>query len=260
MSEEIGVNLHISKLKKAFGDREVLRKLNLTIREGEFIAVIGKSGCGKSTLLRHIAGLEQQSAGEIKQDDKQIKGMNQAARIMFQDPRLLPWLSVLENVGVGTGLKKGWESAAETALTQVGLCDRSQEWPSVLSGGQRQRIALARALAADPRLLLLDEPLGALDALTRYDMQELIESLWQEQRFTAILVTHDVSEAIKLADRVVLIEEGRVTMDLSVSIPRPRKRSHQMFIELEERLLQQLTGKHEKFDVQYEVEKAVSAG
>lgn len=260
MSEEIGVHLQIAELKKSFGEREVLREMNLNIQAGEFIAVIGKSGCGKSTLLRHIAGLEKQTAGEIQQDGKQIKGMNTFARIMFQDARLLPWVSVLENVGVGTGLASGWKKAAKTALTQVGLEERSHEWPSVLSGGQRQRIALARALAANPRLMLLDEPLGALDALTRYEMQELIERLWQEQQFTAILVTHDVSEALRLADRVVLIEDGEVTLDLSVNIPRPRKRSNQKLVELEDRLLQHLTGEQDHQEVEYEPEKTADVG
>jgi sulfonate transport system ATP-binding protein len=134
---------------------------------------------------------------------------------MFQDSRLLPWEKIVANVGVSLGLKGEWKEQALTSLKQVGLESRANEWPSVLSGGQRQRVALARALATQPKLLLLDEPLGALDALTRIEMQELIEGIWQEQRFTALLVTHDVSEAITLADR-------KIAMDLRIPLPRPR--------------------------------------
>lgn len=237
MSDTKGVEISIRQLEKSFGHLDVLQKIDLDIAPGEFIAIVGKSGCGKSTLLRHIAGLEEATAGEIKQDQAEIKGLNDQSRIMFQDPRLLPWLTVVENVGVGFGLNKGWKEPALWALKQVGLADRADEWPSVLSGGQKQRVALARALAAEPKLLLLDEPLGALDALTRYEMQALIEQIWQEQKFTTLLVTHDVSEAIRLADRVVLIENGTVKLDLDVPLSRPRSRSNSAFAQLEEELL-----------------------
>ncbi|KMY51563.1 ATP-binding cassette domain-containing protein [Peribacillus loiseleuriae] len=241
--EKNGVQISIHHLEKSFGDIEVLRDIHLDIAPGEFVAIVGKSGCGKSTLLRHIAGLEAVSAGEIKQDNHRINGLNQTARIMFQDARLLPWESVLTNVGIGTGLKKNWKEQAKKALQQVGLEERANDWPSILSGGQKQRIALARALAAHPRLLLLDEPLGALDALTRIDMQELITDLWQQKQFTTLLVTHDVSEAIMLADRVVLIEKGKVHMDIQVPLPRPRNRSSAAFAELEEKVLAEVLGK-----------------
>ncbi|NEU32156.1 ATP-binding cassette domain-containing protein [bacterium LRH843] len=243
MSEKVGVELSISQLEKSFGHLDVLRKINLQIAPGEFVAIVGKSGCGKSTLLRHIAGLEEATAGELKQDQAEVIGLNEQARIMFQEARLLPWVSVLENVGIGLGLKKGWKKRAEWALEQVGLDERASDWPGVLSGGQKQRVALARALAAEPKLLLLDEPLGALDALTRYEMQELIEELWQRQKFTTLLVTHDVSEAIMLADRVILIEKGAVKMEIKVPLPRPRNRSNPTFAELEEQLLASVLGK-----------------
>jgi len=243
MSEQTGVKLIISELEKSFGKLKVLRKIDIQIAPGEFVAIVGKSGCGKSTLLRHIAGLEEQNAGQIKQDNAQVVDLNEEARIMFQEARLLPWLSVLENVGVGIGLKKGWKDRAFWALKQVGLEDRDDDWPTILSGGQKQRVALARALAAKPKLLLLDEPLGALDALTRYEMQDLIEGIWHEQGFTTLLVTHDVSEAIMLADRVVLIEEGKVKMDLDVPLSRPRNRSDITFSDLEEELLANVLGK-----------------
>ncbi|MBA9025922.1 ATP-binding cassette domain-containing protein [Peribacillus huizhouensis] len=241
--EKNGVHISIQHLEKSFGDIEVLRDIHLEIQPGEFVAIVGKSGCGKSTLLRHVAGLEVVSAGEIKQDYHRINGLNQTARIMFQDARLLPWETVLTNVGIGIGLKKNWKEQAKKALQQVGLEERANDWPSILSGGQKQRIALARALAAQPRLLLLDEPLGALDALTRIDMQELITDLWQQKKFTALLVTHDVSEAIMLADRVVLIEKGKVHMDIQVPLPRPRNRSSAVFAELEEKVLAEVLGK-----------------
>lgn len=243
MSQQTGVALTISELEKSFGQLKVLKKIDIQITPGEFVAIVGKSGCGKSTLLRHIAGLEELTAGEISQDNDQIFGLNEQARIMFQDARLLPWVSVLENVGIGIGLEKGWKERALWALQQVGLEDRSDDWPSILSGGQKQRVALARALAAKPKLLLLDEPLGALDALTRYEMQDLIEGIWQEQGFTTLLVTHDVSEAIMLADRVILIEEGKVKLDLDIPLSRPRNRSNIAFAELEEELLANVLGK-----------------
>jgi sulfonate transport system ATP-binding protein len=243
LSNHTGVNLKINQLRKSFGNTEVLKGINLELSSGEFVAIVGKSGSGKSTLLRHIAGLEQETNGSIIQGEKKIKGRNDKVRFMFQDDRLLPWLSVLENVGVGTGLKAGWKSKAEKALEQVGLKSREKEWPAVLSGGQKQRVALARALAAEPRLLLLDEPLGALDALTRMEMQELIEKLWLDQGYTSILVTHDVSEAVTLADRVIVLEDGQLKLDVAIDLPRPRHRSQLQYSVLEEKLLASILGK-----------------
>lgn len=243
MTQTKGVELQISKLEKSFGHLKVLKNIDLHIKPGEFVAIVGKSGCGKSTLLRNITGLEKATSGEIRQDQQSINGINDQARIMFQDARLLPWLSVLENVGVGLGLEKGWEDRAKWALQQVGLEDRAKEWPSILSGGQKQRVALARALASRPKLMLLDEPLGALDALTRMEMQALIETLWHEQKFTAVLVTHDMTEAITLADRVILIEEGSIKLDLPVHLERPRNRVNPGFAELEEELVANVLGR-----------------
>jgi sulfonate transport system ATP-binding protein len=157
---------------------------------------------------------------------------------MFQDARLLPWKSVINNVGLG--LKGNWKESAMKALEAVGLANRATEWPAALSGGQKQRVALARALIHRPRLLLLDEPLGALDALTRIEMQELIVSLWQEHGFTVLLVTHDVSEAVAMADRVLLIEEGKIGLDLTVDLPRPRKLGSVRLAELEAQVLERV--------------------
>lgn len=217
-----GADLKVRGLSKTFGKQQVLHNLDLEISPGEFVAVVGRSGCGKSTLLRLLAGLEPPTTGNILIDGEPLKHINHSARVMFQDARLLLWRRVLENVGLG--LRHNYQAKAQWALEQVGLSDRAGEWPAVLSGGQRQRVALARALVTQPRLLLLDEPLGALDALTRIEMQRLISNLWQEQKFTALLITHDVEEAVALADRVVLIEAGKVAMDLEITLSRPRHR------------------------------------
>ncbi|MGA9174774.1 MAG: ATP-binding cassette domain-containing protein, partial [Thermoactinomyces sp.] len=195
---------------------------------------------GKSTLLRLIAGLEKPSAGAIIQDGQPISGLNPAARVMFQEPRLLPWKKVFDNVALGIKDKNRRKEETNHILQQVGLANYVNEWPGILSGGQRQRVALARALVSHPRLLLLDEPLGALDALTRIEMQELIEKLWQEQRFTSLLVTHDVEEAVVLADRVILLREGKVGMDIRIPLSRPRQRSNPLFASLVGNILDQV--------------------
>lgn len=222
MSRKQGTELRVQGVSKTFGEKTVLTGIDLELKPGEFTAIVGRSGCGKSTLLRLVAGLEQPTQGSIAVNSAASRGIHPDTRIMFQDARLLPWQRVLANVEIGA--LPGDKASAADALRLVGLSDRAGAWPGVLSGGQKQRVSLARALAGRPKLLLLDEPLGALDALTRIDMQELIERLWLEQGFSAILVTHDVSEAVALADRVVLIEEGRVAMDLPIELDRPRER------------------------------------
>ena len=236
---ERGVAIKIQALEKSFGSREVLSDIDLRIEPGEFVAIVGRSGCGKSTLLRLVAELDAPSSGSIELDGQAIEQRRQDIRIMFQDARLLPWKRVAENIALGLDGADAI-ARANSALAQVGLLDRANEWPAVLSGGQRQRVALARALVHHPRLLLLDEPLGALDALTRIEMQQLIESLWLRQGFTALLVTHDVSEAVALADRVLLVEDGRIALDERVSLPRPRSRGQQRFAAIEERILQRV--------------------
>jgi sulfonate transport system ATP-binding protein len=227
-------------LRKNFGQNKVLRGVDLEARPGEFITIVGKSGCGKSTLLRLMAGLDTPTAGEIDVDGQPLRGQNRRARVMFQEARLLPWRRVRDNVAVG--LASDQSGIADEALEQVGLLDRARDWPSILSGGQRQRVALARALASRPPLLLLDEPLGALDALTRIEMQQLIEALWLEHRFTAILITHDVEEAIVLGDRVILIEGGEIALNFEIDLPRPRPRGSVEFAALKERILRRILG------------------
>ena len=234
-----GTALSLRGVRKAFGTRRVLDGIDLDVAPGEFVAVVGRSGCGKSTLLRLLAGLETADAGTLAADGAPVARSDADTRFMFQDARLLPWKRVLDNVALGLPGTDARERA-RAALAQVGLADRAGEWPAVLSGGQRQRVALARALVHAPRLLLLDEPLGALDALTRIEMQQLIESLWRTHGFTAVLVTHDVSEAVALADRVVLIEDHGVALDEAVRLARPRSRGQAAFAALEDRVLQRV--------------------
>lgn len=236
-----GLSVDIHGLDKAYGTRPVLRGVQLRIAPGEFVAIVGRSGCGKSTLLRHLAGLEKADAGHIFLDGQpaNAEALRRDMRIMFQDARLLPWRRVVDNVALGLPGADA-RDRAHAALEAVGLADRAGEWPAVLSGGQRQRVALARALVHRPRLLLLDEPLGALDALTRIEMQRLIEGLWEQHRFTALLVTHDVGEAVALADRVVLIEGQRIAFDEPVALPRPRARGHADVALFEDRVLRRV--------------------
>ncbi|WMT16618.1 aliphatic sulfonates ABC transporter ATP-binding protein [Serratia fonticola] len=230
-----GTPITLEGIAKRYGSRTVLDDLQLRITAGQFVAVVGRSGCGKSTLLRLLAGLETANSGTLLSGNAPLSHAKDDTRLMFQDARLLPWKKVIDNVGLG--LRGNWRDAALQALTTVGLADRANEWPAALSGGQKQRVALARALIHRPRLLLLDEPLGALDALTRIEMQGLIETLWQQHGFTVLLVTHDVSEAIALADRVLLIEEGRIGLDLTIDLPRPRRKGSAKLAELEAEVL-----------------------
>lgn len=228
-------------LDKSFGSNRVLRGINLHIPAGQFVAVIGKSGCGKSTLLRLLAGLDKPTSGELVQGAGTTD--QKRTRIMFQEPRLLPWARVIANVEVGlTSIEKG-EAARKQSLeilAEVGLADRGGEWPAVLSGGQRQRVALARALVGHPSILALDEPLGALDALTRIEMQQLLERIWLAKKFTAVLVTHDVTEAVALADRVVVIDSGRIALDLAILVERPRRHASPELLFFERQILDQL--------------------
>jgi sulfonate transport system ATP-binding protein len=230
-----GVSVAIKNVSIAFAGRTVLENFDIEISAGEFVAIVGRSGCGKSTLLRSVVGLETPQSGTIIVDNVAEHTGKPDIRVMFQDSRLLPWRRILPNVMLG--LEPALIPRARKVLAQVGLAERANDWPATLSGGQRQRVALARALVHDPNLLLLDEPLGSLDALTRIEMQQLIEDVWQSRGFTAMLVTHDVAEAVSLADRVILIEGGRVALDEVVNIPRPRTRGSARFAALEECIL-----------------------
>lgn len=244
--------IRIDKLFKKFGTSEILNDIELNIEQGEFIAVVGRSGCGKSTLLRLIAGLEKPSSGKIYVNEEEVKDINKDTRVLFQESRLLPWKRVLKNVEVG--IENNNKEIAMKALESVGLGDRGNEWPYVLSGGQKQRVALARAISAKPKLLLLDEPLGALDALTRIEMQQLIEKLWFKQGFTAILVTHDVSEAVALADRVILIDQGKIAMNTKITLARPRQRNND-FIYFEKIILDRVMNRTENSKIPCQSDK-----
>lgn len=249
MTQARGMRLQLHSLTKSFGAKTVLRGVEVNIDEGEFVAIVGRSGCGKSTMLRLIAGLEAPTTGSVVLNEKvSHQKINPAVRMMFQDPRLLPWERVLSNVElglVGANSKVYSKQMALQVLRAVGLEDRANEWPSVLSGGQRQRVALARALASRPSLLLLDEPLGALDALTRIEMQQLLENLWKEQGFTALLITHDVEEAVVLADRVILVENGQIGLDIQINIPRPRVRGDVVLAQTVEKILHRVMARPE---------------
>ena len=236
-----GLALAVDGVGKHFGERRVLVDVKFQVPPSQFLAIVGRSGCGKSTLLRLLAGLESLSEGDIFLDGRAPAQRLDDIRIMYQDARLLDWRSVAQNVMLGLpGSRAARRALALEALDQVGLADRADDWPGTLSGGQRQRVALARALTHRPKLLLLDEPLGALDALTRIEMQQLIERLWKTHGFTAVLVTHDTAEAVSLADRVILIDDGAVALDVEVRLPRPRERGNADFAGLEGQVLSRL--------------------
>jgi len=221
----------VRRLTRRFGDRAVLDDLDLDIAPGEFVALIGRSGSGKSTLLRALAGLDQEVTGQVS-----VTG---PVSVAFQEPRLVPWKRVLDNVGLGLRTADP-QVAARTALAEVGLAERALAWPATLSGGEAQRASLARALVREPRLLLLDEPFSALDALTRITMHRLVVSLWQRHKPAVLLVTHDVDEALALADRVLVLGEGRIAHSSPITLPRPRVRDHPDLIALRLRLLTEL--------------------
>ncbi|EKY3197507.1 aliphatic sulfonates ABC transporter ATP-binding protein [Cronobacter turicensis] len=236
-----GTPLLLEGVTKRYGEKTILNALDLHVPAGQFVAVVGRSGGGKSTLLRLLAGLETPEGGELRAGNAPLADAREDTRMMFQDARLLPWKKVLDNVGLG--LTGDWRPAARRALEEVGLADRANDWPAALSGGQKQRVALARALIHRPGLLLLDEPLGALDALTRLEMQEMIVSLWREHGFTVLLVTHDVSESVAMAERVLLIEDGKIGLDMAVDLPHPRHHGTPRLAELEARVLNRVMRK-----------------
>ncbi|WP_274365617.1 ABC transporter ATP-binding protein [Paenibacillus thermotolerans] len=227
--------IQLKNVSKSYGDNEVLHNIDLSIEQGSFTAIVGRSGCGKSTLLRIIAKLEQITKGSMHFSGKDAN--DPKIRIMFQDDRLLPWKNIIKNIELGAVNP----TVAKESLEKVGLIMKQKDWPDQLSGGQKQRVALARALASNPDILLFDEPLGALDALTRIEMQNLIEELWQQQKFTSLLVTHDVTEAVRLADRVIVIDKGVIQLDERIDLPRPRERNDK-FTFYEKKILHQILG------------------
>lgn len=227
---ERGVAVRTTGLVRRLGGRDVLKELDLTIAEGEFTALLGRSGSGKSTLLRAVARLDHAVAGSGELT------VPERVSLSFQDSRLLPWMRVLDNVVLGVR-GPGARARGATALAEVGLAGRERSWPHELSGGEQQRAALARALVRDPELLLADEPFGALDALTRIKMHGLLRELYERHRPAVLLVTHDVDEAVELADRVLVLEDGRIAVDLAVDLPTPRRRRDPRFQEYRDTLL-----------------------
>ncbi|CAG0930048.1 ABC transporter ATP-binding protein [Geobacter sp.] len=236
----VGDKLVIEGLHKSYpvrtGEVTALEDINLTIGNGEFIAIVGASGCGKSTLLRIIAGLENGYDGTVRLGDRRIAGPGLDRGMVFQEHRLLPWLTVEQNVAFGlNGLVPGEkERLVREHLDLVGLTGFARVHPHQLSGGMAQRVAIARALVNQPGLLLLDEPFGALDALTKIQMQQEILRIWEVERTTMVLVTHDIDEAIYLGDRVVIMSSrpGTVKRIVPVNLPRPRDRTSYEFVEI----------------------------
>ncbi|MFI0815863.1 ABC transporter ATP-binding protein [Streptomyces sp. NPDC021098] len=223
--------VRVSSLTRSFDGRAVIDDLELTVRKGEFVALLGRSGCGKSTLLRVLAGLDREIEGEVLVPRRKA--------VAFQAPRLMPWKRVWRNVLLGLPGRPGRE-VAEKALNEVGLGHRTDAWPKTLSGGEAQRASLARALVREPDLLLLDEPFGALDALTRITAQRLVADVWQSHGCAVLLVTHDVEEALLLADRVLVMDGGVIAHEIRVNRDRPRDIADPHLADLRTELLDRL--------------------
>jgi NitT/TauT family transport system ATP-binding protein len=245
----IGYGLEIRNLAKSFiingACHPVFSGIDLTIEPGEFVVIVGESGSGKTTLLRIIAGLETADAGSVAVSGKHVDGVNTECGIVFQEPRLLPWLLVKKNVSLGLELrnlpKAEIDRTVKEFLDLVGLGGFASAYPSQLSGGMAQRVGIARALAINPQILLLDEPLGALDAMTRMRMQGELERIWHERKVTTVMVTHDIEEAVYLADRIVVMSSNRdgVREVIPVVLSRPRDRAGSEFAVVRETLLEE---------------------
>jgi sulfonate transport system ATP-binding protein len=238
--------------------------VSLDVERGEIVAVIGGSGCGKSTLLRAVGGLDPPSEGTVLLDGERIAAPHEKIGIIFQEPRLLPWLKVADNVGFGIAALRKRERSARVAaaLERVGLADKAAMWPRELSGGQAQRAAIARALVPRPEVLLLDEPFSALDAFTRTDLQDHLLDLWADAKPTLILVTHDVDEAIVLADRIMVMcpRPGRIFDEIDVELPRPRDRQSAAFDFVKRRVLAALDRSLNRIAVDAGAEPKAAAG
>jgi ABC-type nitrate/sulfonate/bicarbonate transport system ATPase subunit len=245
MSNTSTVGLEIQGLTKTFSNDRLeviaLEDVDLRIEKGQFVSIVGASGCGKTTLLRIIAGLEGDFRGNIDLEGQPVKGPSAEKGVVFQEHRLLPWLTIEENVGFGLVYRSSAErkSLVERYLRLVGLTQFAKAYPNQLSGGMAQRAAIARSLVNRPKILLLDEPLGALDAMTRMYMQNELEKIWLEEGTTMVMVTHDVEEAIYLSDVVVLMScrPGRVKKTIPIKLPRPRRRDHPDFVGIKQDLL-----------------------
>jgi NitT/TauT family transport system ATP-binding protein len=241
-----GASLDVGHVSHAFDINgsvlAVLDDVNFSVKPGEFIALLGPSGCGKSTLLRLVAGLEAPRSGSLREDGVAVTGPFPSRVVVFQDPTLFPWRTVWNNVALGLeaqGILKSQRQRVDAAIDLVGLAQFRNAYPHQLSGGMAQRVALARALVNDPKILILDEPLGKLDSLTRITMQAEIAALWQRKGFTTLLVTHDVEEALFLANRVIVLSDrpARIEADIAVDRPYPRHRGDLRLVELRRNIL-----------------------
>jgi sulfonate transport system ATP-binding protein len=242
--------LEISNLCKRFDGAAALDAIDFSVAAGEIVAILGTSGAGKSTLLRLVGGIEPVTSGEVRLDGRVVTGPSPKLGFVFQEPRLMPWLKVRDNVAFGLGRLPRAEqrSVAGAASQRVGLADAAEAWPRQLSGGMAQRVAIARALVTRPSVLLLDEPFSALDAFTRLNLQEHLIDIWQADRPTMLFVTHDIDEALMLADRVIVLlgRPGRIRRDERLDIARPRRRGDPRLARWRERLFDDLSGAAEK--------------
>jgi sulfonate transport system ATP-binding protein len=231
-STDHDIALELERVSRVFDGRAVLNDVSLGVRRGQFVSMLGASGAGKTTLLRILAGLDRADSGRVR-----VAGERS---VVFQEPRLVPAKRVWENVVIGHDRLGAAKPHALTALDEVGLAAHADGWPKTLSGGEAQRVALARALVREPKLLLLDEPFAALDALTRIRMYALVARLWRAHAPAVVLVTHDIDEAILLSDRIVVLSKGEISADVIVDIPRPRSRNDERAMALRTRLLAEL--------------------
>ena len=239
--------LSLAHLDKVYSNgARALDDVSLDVEAGEIVALVGGSGCGKTTLLRLVSGLEAPTHGMVSVDGEAIAAPHPAVGIVFQEPRLLPWLTVAQNIGFGLEHLPASErrDLVEEALLKVGLAGYGPRWPRELSGGQAQRVSIVRALVTKPKVLLMDEPFSALDALTRATLQDHLLALWEASQPTLLLVTHDVEEAAALADRAVVMQPrpGRIFADIPVPLPRPRDRLSPGFVEAKRAILSALDG------------------
>lgn len=248
---------HLNKDYEVDGARvHVSDDVNLDVREGEFISIVGPSGCGKSTLLRIIAGLDKATSGKVENRGRKIQGISRNIGMIFQEPRLFPWLSIRDNVAFCFSIrqkrreKKRIDELVDYYLRLVGLSDFAKAYPNQLSGGMKQRASIARALIENPEILLLDEPFSALDAFTRMSMQKELLRIWEKEKKTMILVTHDIDEAIFLSDRIIVLSERPSTIQkiIEVKSERPRDRSSYDFMEIRRQVMCEFFNKRESIE------------